>query len=308
MSKISVVMPVYNTQEEYLREAIESILNQTFNDFEFIIINDCSTDENVEKIICSYNDERIIYLKNEQNMGVAATLNVGLEHASGKYIARMDADDVSFENRFEVQHKFLEENPQYQLCSTRISTAKGDPSPRNMNFEYLKTKLIFRGNPIIHPTVMFNREFFINHSLFYKIMPYCEDWDLWFRLSLVGKFVVLPYKLLYYRQHPQQANKLYESRHYELSKNYFKESLETIGFEFGEKTQDLLLDFLIDQGYEDCSFEQWLSLISEVSRLLRFIKESKKVSYKYSMLILMKKLLSYSKKVIFTQKGKSFAA
>ena len=98
MPKISVIMPAYNA-EKYLREAIDSILGQTFTDFELIVINDCSRDD-TEQIILSYQDPRIVYLKNEKNLGVAGTLNRGLEVARGAYIARMDADDRSVPDRF----------------------------------------------------------------------------------------------------------------------------------------------------------------------------------------------------------------
>lgn len=98
MPVISVIMPVYNTKEKFLREAVESILNQTFTDFEFIIINDGS-DSITEDIILSYKDLRIKYLKNEQNLGIVQSLNKALKSASGKYIARMDADDISMPHR-----------------------------------------------------------------------------------------------------------------------------------------------------------------------------------------------------------------
>ena len=103
---ISVLMPVYNTKEEFLRTAIESILNQTFSNFEFIIINDGSTN-NAEDVILSYKDDRIIYLKQE-NQGIVAALNNGWDRAKGEYIARMDSDDISFPDRFEKQIEYLE--------------------------------------------------------------------------------------------------------------------------------------------------------------------------------------------------------
>ena len=106
-------MPVYNTKEEYLREAIESILNQTFTDFEFIIVNDGSTN-NAEDVILSYKDERIVYIKQE-NQGVSIASNNGWNKAKGEYIARMDSDDVSFPDRLEKQIQFLEDNPEYSL-------------------------------------------------------------------------------------------------------------------------------------------------------------------------------------------------
>lgn len=302
MPKLSVVMPVYNTEEKFLKEAIESILNQTFKDFEFIIINDCSTN-NTQEVILSYKDERIVYLKNEKNLGVSASANIGLNRAKGKYIARMDSDDIAENNRFEIQYNFLEENPKYQLCATRITKSKGKASSRTMNFEYLKTKILLRGNCIVQPTVMFNREFFINNALYYKEdLLYAEDLELWVRLSLVGKFVIIPEKLLYYRIHPEQANNVYSNKHYEYMKKQFERNLQMLGFEYNEETKELLLNFLAFFEGEKISFEQWKKLVSETFRLLTFIKDSKKISYKYSFIILVKKLISYTKYYAFINK------
>ena len=117
MPVISVIMPVYNTKEKFLREAVESILNQTFTDFEFIIINDGS-DSITEDIILSYKDLRIKYLKNEQNLGIVQSLNKAVKTAKGKYIARMDADDISMPHRLEKQYEFMENHPQCGVCGT----------------------------------------------------------------------------------------------------------------------------------------------------------------------------------------------
>ena len=106
MVKLTVLMPLYNPQEEHLREAIMSILNQTFSDFEFLIINDGSTN-NAEEVVLSFNDERIRYIK-QDNMGLASTLNKGIELASAKIIARMDQDDITHSDRLENQYKLLE--------------------------------------------------------------------------------------------------------------------------------------------------------------------------------------------------------
>ena len=110
---ITVLMPVYNG-EKYLQQAIESILKQTFTDFEFLIINDGSTD-NSENIILSYDDSRIRYIKNEENLRLIRTLNKGIELAKGKYIARMDCDDISLPYRFEKQLKEFQNNPHLDM-------------------------------------------------------------------------------------------------------------------------------------------------------------------------------------------------
>ena len=115
-AQVTVLMPVYNA-EQYLREAIGSILHQTFTDFEFIIINDGSTDRS-EEIIKSYTDTRIRYYKNESNLKLIATLNKGFDLAGGKYIARMDADDISLPNRLQLQFELMEKNPEVGLCGT----------------------------------------------------------------------------------------------------------------------------------------------------------------------------------------------
>lgn len=300
MPEISVIMPVYNTKEEYLREAIESILNQSFEKFEFIIINDCSTN-NAKEVILSYKDDRIRYFENEQNQGVSKSANFAFNQAQGKYIARIDSDDVAMLERLEIQYNFLEKNPEYQLCSTRITKSKGDKYTRGLNFEYLKVKAFLRGNPIIQPTVMYNREFFYKNNLYYsESTNYGEDWDLWTRFCLLGKFAVLEDKLLYYRQHPEQANKLNQEKHYSSCKKQFSENLKNIGFNLLPESQDIVLDFLCETDAKNLNFEEWKLLVAEVLKILYVIKKSKKLSFKYSFLILVKKLLSYTKYAIIS--------
>ena len=109
--KVSVLMPVYNTKEAYLRTAIESILKQTFTDFEFLIMNDNSTDKNVEKVILSYKDPRISYSKNNKNLGISGARNKLVDMAHGEYLAIMDHDDESLPERFQKQVDFLDAHP-----------------------------------------------------------------------------------------------------------------------------------------------------------------------------------------------------
>ena len=115
---VSVLMPVYNV-EKYIGEAIESILNQTFNDFEFIIIDDASTDNTVS-VIEKFSDNRIKLIRNETNIKLAASLNKGLRIAQGKYIARMDGDDISLPHRFQKLYEFLENNPSVDICGSAM--------------------------------------------------------------------------------------------------------------------------------------------------------------------------------------------
>ena len=120
---ISVIMPVYNAQQ-YLREAIDSVLDQTFSDFEFIIFDDGSTHESL-KIIQSYQDLRIRLISGKGNRKLVPPLNEAMQMAKGKYLARMDSDDISLSNRFEEQVAFMEKNPDIDVCGTFFRTIGG---------------------------------------------------------------------------------------------------------------------------------------------------------------------------------------
>lgn len=178
-------MPVYNAQK-YLREAIDSILNQTFKDFEFLIINDASTDGS-EKIILSYKDPRIRYYKNKKNMGVARTLDKGLRRAKGDYIARMDADDISRQDRIHLQYKKLREDERVAIVGSHalIIDEVGNP------FEVWKGELTpgeifyalqFR-NRLVHSSVMFKKKIILDEFNGYSEKHEAEDYDLWLRVS-----------------------------------------------------------------------------------------------------------------------------
>ena len=119
MVSISVVMPIYNTPVSFLKEAVESILNQTFSDFEFIIIDDGSANE-VKEYLEGLTDPRIRIIRNEKNLGITKSLNIGFHAAKGKYIARMDSDDVSLSERFEKQFMFMETHPDVIMCGTDV--------------------------------------------------------------------------------------------------------------------------------------------------------------------------------------------
>lgn len=204
-SLISVVMPVYNGGK-YLREAIESILNQTYRDFEFLIINDGSTDES-DEIIRSYTDPRIVYLQNDQNRGLVYTLNFGISVAKGEYIARMDADDVSKPVRFERQINLFENNPGIGLCG---SWAKIIGTIKVLKVETendrIKCKLLFRSQ-FTHSSVMFRREQFLSESLIYKQENYpAEDYALWIDSSTKIMMANIPEYLVDYRVHALQIS------------------------------------------------------------------------------------------------------
>lgn len=169
---VSVLMPAYNA-EKYITEAIESILNQTYKNFEFIIIDDCSTDK-TWKIIQKYQkkDQRIIIFRNKENLNLGKTLNLGINNAKGKYIARMDADDISLPYRLEMQVKFLEDNPRVGIVGSNLIIIDKNNYPIATRRYPLKDKdirnKIFLYNPFAHPVIMYRKNVVQKAGLYHQ--------------------------------------------------------------------------------------------------------------------------------------------
>lgn len=203
--KITVLMPVYNC-ELYIKEAIESILNQTFSDFEFIIIDDASSDSTVS-IIKSYNDTRIKLIEKPQNSGYTNSLNFGLSIAKGEYIARMDGDDISLPERFAKQVAFLDQNARVILVGTFFKTIGEDKIITVPEYHEDIKLAMLKDCCIGHPTVMMRKGYLDKFSFNYnqKKEP-AEDYDLWTRLLTVGELHNLQEVLLHYRVHNSQVS------------------------------------------------------------------------------------------------------
>lgn len=189
MPRISVAMSVYNG-EKYISEAIDSILNQTYSDFEFIICDDASTDKSVD-IIKNYirKDNRIILIRNETNMGLASSLNKCIDRARGEYIARMDADDLSLNDRFEKQITFLDENPNIAfVCGGIYLLDKNGIWGERISKRALTKENIFKFQPVAHPTTMIRRSV-LKQVNGYTVAPYTkrgQDFDLWCKIYSQG--------------------------------------------------------------------------------------------------------------------------
>ncbi len=208
---VSVVMPVYNG-EKYLREAIDSILNQTFKDFELLLINDASTD-NSEKIINSYNDSRIIYIKNEQNLGLIKTLNKGLDLAKGEFIARMDQDDISHSERFEKQLIIFKKNPEIGVCGTWFTLFRENHKDKIIEHPEYNDSIkigLLTSCFIGHPTVMMRKKAIENYRYDVNYQA-AEDFELWTRLIRVTQFYNIQESLLKYRFHSSNISVLENS-------------------------------------------------------------------------------------------------
>lgn len=228
--KVTVLMPVYNGAP-YLKEAIESILSQTFKDFEFIIIDDGSTDNSYE-IARSYLDQRIKLYKNEFNLRVAETLNKGIKLAQGEYIARMDADDVSLPNRLARQVNFLDSHPDITIVGSWVKVI-GDTHEYvwkyESNPEKLKTKMFFNCS-VAHPTIMMRKKAMLDNNLWYNNMG-VEDFDLWARACEKIKMSNINKVFLHYRINTNQSSGTLSAFHAEGLNEVLTQQIKKLGIE-----------------------------------------------------------------------------
>lgn len=204
--KVSVVMPVYNGGK-YLHEAIESILAQTFTDFEFIVIDDGSTDNSYD-IAAAFSDGRIRLVRQESNLGLVSALNLGLILARGEYVARMDADDISLPERLLIQVDFMDANPAVGVCGSWLQVFSSTDrtawySPISHNEIY--ARLLFE-SALFHPTVFMRKSFLDAHNILYKSdFRTAEDYELWSRCITLCRFANIGKVLLHYRSHDNNA-------------------------------------------------------------------------------------------------------
>lgn len=251
--KITVLMSVYHG-EKYLREAIDSVVNQTYSDFEFIIINDNTKDSSVE-IIESFKDSRIRLIHNEANIGLTKSLNKGIGLARGQYIARMDADDVSLPERFERQVQYLDERTDVILvvsniiliddngCETGQRRANYDPS-------IVAWRLLFYNCIMGHSGVMFRRAPVLNLGGYSEACRYSQDYELWSRLAELSDIAILPEPLLKYRCHDENVTTRFASAQRTCSFSNTQTNIRRlVGEEFSFSEVSELRNFFYFQTY-----------------------------------------------------------
>lgn len=208
---ISVIMPVYN-EAAYVTEAIRSILNQSYSNFEFLIFDDGSTDQSLEKIK-AFKDTRIRIFSYSINQGYVIHLNRGIMESRGKYIARMDADDIAMPDRFERQVAYLEKHPEISILGgwyRNFGSQLVQKYP--LEHEAIKTTML-TACPVVHPTVMMRRSCLLEHRLFYHPdYLYSEDFELWSRAIHHLKFANLPRVLIQRRIHGNNVSILHNNR------------------------------------------------------------------------------------------------
>ncbi len=239
---ISIVMPVYNAQQ-YVVQCVESVLAQSFTNYEFIIVDDGSTDKTLQ-LIESFDDSRIVLIKNKHDY--IGSLNLGLKRAKGKYIARIDADDIMQPDRLKVQYHIMETEPSITICSSWFIPFSDDNSfgsiRGDVGFGLVEKPLRYflRSNIIAHPTVMMRKSFIDKHKLQYEDYAYAEDYKFWIEMAKLGaKFYIEPQHLIKYRTYDRKQDdpKLKTQRD-----TSFRIQLE-------------LLDYLIEQNNEYASLK-----------------------------------------------------
>ena len=277
--KVSVIMPVYNGAQ-YLQEAIDSILNQTFKDFELIIIDDGSSDESAEIIQKNADkDKRIVALKNEQNSGICVTLNKGLDIAKGEYIARMDSDDISEPNRLVVQIDFLERNPEYGLVGSNTKIF-GDNISVPYVFEFDKdwrmciADMIY-ASCMAHPTVMMRASILQEKHLRYKDeFRGLEDFYMWWQFAKFSKISNIQQPLLNYRYHKkQETQKAHDEKHIAKGVRFLNERLEYLNICLTEYQKTLMLKYIYGGSvYNDSELDDFIHLSK---RILTDVKKTR---------------------------------
>lgn len=238
-------MSVYNG-EKYLSKAIESILTQTYKSFEFIIINDGSTDKSPDILHYYQKQDNRIILISRENRGLIASLNEGIKQAKGKYIVRMDADDISLPTRLEEQVKFMENNSDIGISGSAVivfgKNTKTFVSNVLTHNKAIKSELLF-SSAFAHPSVIMNRKMILKHNLFYdNDFLHAEDFELWTRMAKVTKMANISKPLLKYRivenSISREANKNLRER-YLIHKKIFNSYLEELGIQNSDKENKL---------------------------------------------------------------------
>lgn len=202
-------MPVCNV-ERFIHDAIESIVRQTYKNFEFIIVDDCSTDSTVAVIRdCQKRDKRIVLVRNTKNIGVTKSLNKALKRAKGKYIVRMDGDDWSYPDRIERQIKLMEDHPDVVVSGSFIEVCDSQLRPKYIRRYHRDDasirKHIFRYSPFAHPATIWQTKI-VKRELYDERISICQDYELYFRVGTIGKFMNISTVLLKLRMHDQSVS------------------------------------------------------------------------------------------------------
>jgi len=266
---VSVFMAVYNNAG-YLRQSIDSILQQTYSNFELIIVNDGSSDDS-HKIISTYTDPRIMYIRNEENRGIIASRNIGLKSANGKYLAVLDSDDIAVAERLEKQVAFMEANPDYGLCGTNFTNI--DATGKKLSKTRFPQKdpdiraYLYLGNCFCHSSTMVRTELAKKFCYSGDIIL-GEDYQLFIDIAGVSKLANLPFMGCYYRLHSNNVSTQMNSQMYSSIRRINRQNLIKLGISFTEKQLDIHSQFLIFNSEYFDNEEQFNELENWVKKLV----------------------------------------
>lgn len=263
---ISVLLPVRNGAR-YLREAIDSIFAQTFDDFEVVVVDDASTDATAE-ILRTFE---VTVVRNERQLGIAGSLNRGWPLCRGEYIARMDADDISAPQRFERQVAFLDAHPHVGMCGTWVRMFAGDwhrDRELETDPERIRCSLLLR-NVLSHPSAMLRRELFEQYGLRYDdTFGNSEDYDLWSRASHCFALATIPEFLLLYRVHDEQVGRMRGARYAE-ARRVHDAQLARLGTHLTDAELAFHRAVAFGEPRDDAQFEGWLNAIVDANARTR---------------------------------------
>ncbi len=297
--KISVIMSVYNTDEIFLRESIESILKQTYKNFEFLIFDDASTDDGIGEIISEYKsrDDRIIFIRNESNIGLTKTLNKGILLAKGDFIARIDSDDYSLPTRFQEQIDYLLKNDEISAVATAYYILKNGELKKHKNFitnsKKIAASLFFDNSYIQHSSIMLKTGFLRNNNLLYnEEIKKSQDYDFWVRITRKGNISLIKKYLSVYRvgDHQISIHSKNEQKKYkdEICINQLHE-LKINASETEKKNHLLLCDASENFNYNE--IKNWIKILTAKNRETALFDRSifeTLLYYRYARMVLKK--------------------
>lgn len=265
MPNLSVLMPVYNASR-FLRHSIESILAQTYKDFELIVIHDGSTDNSLDSLR-HFTDSRIKLIDNPSNRGIVSCLNSGFAIASGAFIVRMDADDYSLPNRFKAQLQFMDRHPEIGVCGTQYRIISEDPFQTTVSKlpthpDSLACSLLFHCC-LAHPTVMMRRRILeqLDSPLYESSYKHAEDYRLWVRLSGITRIANLKEVQLLYRQHSEQITRTRGSEQLKQANRIRLEQLNISGITPTSEEWEIHLNLCHSKGNGDQATREWIRKI-----------------------------------------------
>ncbi len=281
--EISIVMSTYNESTQDLTKAIDSMLNQTFKNFEFIIILDNPSNENHKKILKEYSDKdnRIKIIINKENMGLAQSLNIGIDNSISNYIARMDADDISDPKRLEIQYFFLNQNPEIDIVSTnKIDIDENDNIiniPSSLPTEDSKIKRMLKvASVITHSGAMMKKNSIIKIGK-YRLFPASQDYDLWLRASYYNlNFSIIDEPLIKYRIRSNNISNTNPLKQYLLKqyiKKLYKQRIKCGKDDFSKENLEKYLEK--NEAFNVEKIEQFKRDLNNLDYLKLYLKEKK---------------------------------